>query len=175
MTDSESFKSIDSEQLYEIYFDRIYKFVSHRILHKEDAEDLSAEVFMRLSEKLNSYDSTKGTLDTWVFRITRNMITDYYRKSNVKETCSIYDFANFIKFEKHVEENIEKQEEYEYLEKAVRSLSDKEQEIISMKFGAGLGNKEISELMDIGYSNVTVILHRAIKKIRKRLEEYYGE
>jgi RNA polymerase sigma-70 factor (ECF subfamily) len=68
-------------------------------------------------------------------------------------------------------EAVMRQEELEALRAAVGGLSEREQEIIQLKFGGGLGNQEIAEVMGLRAGHVAVIVYRALRKLRARLEE----
>lgn len=75
--------------------------------------------------------------------------------------------------DKDLHEEVERAEEITYLKKAIEKLNEREKQIISYKFGAELNNKDIAELMNLSQSNVSVIVYRTIKKLRKEMEEYY--
>lgn len=160
---------MDFEYLYNKYFERVYKYVSYRVNNKEDVKDLTAEIFQKIYSSLNKYNSSKP-IEVWIFSIAKNHIVDYYRKNAKRKFLSIEKFTNFFAHDKLVEDNIEKLEEYEYLKLLVSKLPLREREIISYKFGAELSNKDIAEIMGLEATNVGVIIHRTIKKLRVDLE-----
>lgn len=82
---------------------------------------------------------------------------------------------DFFSSEKYVDDDLEKEEESAYLRKAISKLTERERLIIGYKFGAELSNTDIGELMNLTSSNVGVILHRSINKLRKEMESYYGK
>lgn len=63
-----------------------------------------------------------------------------------------------------------RREELERLRQVVSTLSQREQEIIRLKFAGGLGNQEIAQVLRLGAGHVAVILYRALRKLRTRLE-----
>jgi RNA polymerase sigma-70 factor (ECF subfamily) len=63
-----------------------------------------------------------------------------------------------------------RQEELAALREALAALPGRDQEIIRLKFGGGLGNKEIAEIVDLNAGHVAVIVYRALRKLRRQLE-----
>ena len=66
---------INAEQFYLQYHDK----VRGTIQDPHDVEDLVSAVFMKIVQKLDSYDSAKASVSTWVYTITRNTVTDHFR------------------------------------------------------------------------------------------------
>lgn len=67
------------EQMYEKFFPKIYNYVFYQILSKEDTEDIVSTVFMKVARNAQNYDESKATLSTWIYRIAKNTLIDYYR------------------------------------------------------------------------------------------------
>ena len=66
---------INAEQIYLQYHDK----VRGKIQDPHDVEDLVSAMFMKIVQKLDSYDSAKASVSTWVYTITRNTVTDHFR------------------------------------------------------------------------------------------------
>ena len=171
--DNEFSKEKLFDEIYDEFFERVYKFSSYRVNNKEDAHDITSNIFIKIYKNIDTYNEDKSHLAVWIFTIARNTIYDYYRKKNKFKMISIDKFKDFFSSEKYVEDNIEKLEEYDYLRLKVQELEEKEKMLISYKYGAELTNIEIASLMDISVSNVGVINHRAVKKLRSEMEAYY--
>lgn len=168
-------EKLDFDYIYREYFSRVYKFCAYRVNNVDDAEDLTSEIFHKIYKNLNTFKEEKSVLAVWIFTIARNSVTDYYRRKSRHRIVSLDKFRDFFYSEKYVEDNLEKIEEKEYLRRAVSKLPDRERQIIAYKFGAELSNSEIAEIMNTSYENISVILHRSIKKLRIDMEEYYGK
>ncbi len=112
-------------------------------------------------------------MEVWIFTIAGNKVKDYYRFKNRFKLLSTEAFTDFFESEKTTDDNLQRLEEYDYLREKVRELPERQRQILSYKYGAQLSNKDIAELMDISVSNVGVILHRAIKDLKKKMEGYY--
>ncbi|SHH47712.1 RNA polymerase sigma-70 factor, ECF subfamily [Anaerosphaera aminiphila DSM 21120] len=163
----------DFEFIYDNFFDRVFKFVSYRVSNREDSKDVTSEIFQKIYKSIDKFDSNKSKLEVWIFAIARNTVTDYYRSNSKHKVISIDSFKDFFASEKYVEDDLEKKEEYDFLRDELKKLNSNEQLVISYKFGAELSNIDIAELTGMSSSNVAVVLHRSIKKLRSRMEAYY--
>lgn len=68
-----------AEQIYLQYHDKVRAYVRGKIQDLHDVEDLVSAVFMKIVQKLDSYDPDKASVATWVYTITRNTVIDHYR------------------------------------------------------------------------------------------------
>ncbi|MBQ0126065.1 MAG: RNA polymerase sigma factor, partial [Clostridiales bacterium] len=70
---------MQKEQIYRDYHDKIYGYIISKINNVQNTEDLTAEVFVKIYEKLGEYDGSKASLSTWIYTVTRNTLTDWFR------------------------------------------------------------------------------------------------
>ena len=70
---------INAEQIYLQYHDKVRAYVRGKIQDPHDVEDLVSAVFMKIVQKLDSYDPAKASVSTWVYTIARNTVTDHFR------------------------------------------------------------------------------------------------
>lgn len=156
-------------RIYDLLLDRIYRFMYFRVNNEEDAEDLTETVFMKIWEGLKGYKDTGVPFEAWVFRIARNSVTDYYRtrKANIStdEVSEVEDQSDSV--EDIVGANLTKEKVLE----ALKRLLDTYKEIITMKFIEELENEEISQILDKPVDQIRVLQSRAIKALRKVLNE----
>ena len=68
-----------AEQIYLQYHDKVRAYVRGKIQDPHDVEDLVSAVFMKIVQKLDSYDPAKASVSTWVYTITRSAVTDCFR------------------------------------------------------------------------------------------------
>jgi RNA polymerase sigma-70 factor, ECF subfamily len=158
----------DYVELYREYLPRILNYVRLRVDGEDLAQDLTAAVFEQAVAKQHTLRK-RGAFGAWLFRIARNVVAGYYRKRRVTvplDNISPQPVAN-----PSPPEAVMHQEELEGLRAAVGGLSEREQEIIQLKFGGGLGNQEIAAVMGLRAGHVAVIVYRALQKLRARLEE----
>ena len=132
------------------------------------AQDLTAATFERALAGLDQLRSP-GAFGGWLFRIARNELAQYFRRRRAH--VSLEAVANQPDSSPSVETRAERSQELIRLLAAIRTLSEREQEIIGLKFLGGLKNRQIGQAMGLRAGNVAVILYRAIRRLRVLLEE----
>lgn len=162
--------TVEFDQIFETYYKRVYKYICYRINDQTMAEDLCSQVFEKVISKYKTYTPEKSSFEVWLFAIARNIVTDYHRSSKRRFHLSLDAILDMISPNPSLEEEVITKEENEKLFLALRKLSNKERNIISMKYAAGLKNSEIAGLLGISGANVGVVLHRSLKKLHKSLE-----
>lgn len=160
------------EELYEYFFPRVYSFIFARMKDSEAADDVVSVAFEKMLLKLDDYDVAKGAFSTWFFRIASNCMTDYYRKQTRNNEAQWEDFFDPADDRATPEQETLKKEGASELLKALDKLSDREKNIVTLKYFSGLSNKEIAEAEGMTASNVGVILHRSLGKLKGLLEGY---
>ena len=162
--DAEAFGTI-----YDLFVDRIYQHVYYRVRNKDDAEDITQQVFIRAWKAIKNYRITSKPFIAWILKISQNLIKDFYRSRKV---------TNYIdpNFEiSGSDESPEQQAETEYDQKELRRIIYKlpyeQQQVIMMKFLEGYSYTEIAASLEKTEGAIRVIQHRALKKMRTMLEE----
>jgi RNA polymerase sigma factor (sigma-70 family) len=152
--------------LYQQYLPRVYRYISYRIADTHMAEDLTSIVFEKALTKFKSYSSEKASFSTWIFTIARNTLTDHYRAAHRQQTFPLDNPGDGTNLGPSPEEESEREEELRILDSCIAHLSPGEQEIISLKFGAEMNNRQIARMLALTESNVGVIIYRAVRKLR---------
>jgi RNA polymerase sigma-70 factor (ECF subfamily) len=150
--------------LYEKYLDEIYRFSYLGVGDSWEAEDITENVFLKTWEQLPiiySQDSEIDNFRAWLYRIARNLIIDYIRSK--KPVNLDYDIST----EETSPENIFSDNHMsKRLTKAIMQLEPNYRQIIVLRFINQLSHGEAAKIMKLGYSNVRVLQHRALKKLR---------
>lgn len=158
-------------ELYEYYFPLIYNYIYARIGEGDKTDDLTSQVFEKIVTKINSYNPAYGAFSTWIFKIAQNTIIDYYRKNNRITVVYTEGYTDISFDDDPLDEMIILREEKKNLLDCLSKLSDRERNIIALKFWAQLSNLEISEVVKESSNHVAVILYRAIKKLKHLMLE----
>lgn len=160
------------EEAYDTYLPKIYNYVCYRVGDEGTAEDITSEVFERALTRLHTYRADRGAFSTWLFRIAHNMVANHLRdKSRRPETRSLESLPTLALSNPSPEEMIIKAEQLRQVQACMRELSEQQQEVLSLKFGAGLSYKEMGKAMNITPTYVGVLLHRAVHDLREALEK----
>ena len=72
-------QNLDLTSIYEEHYQKVFAYIYSHINNYYDAQDLSEEVFTKINKKLDTFDETKSSLNTWIFNITKNTLIDFYR------------------------------------------------------------------------------------------------
>ncbi|ATW26572.1 RNA polymerase sigma factor [Candidatus Formimonas warabiya] len=157
-------------ELYNSYFSRVYNYVHYRVNDFHDADDLTGQIFAKLFSKLKYYRPEKAPFAAWVFSIARNAVTDYYRSRMRNPSTPLEETADFIDSRPGPEDIAADHEMHRHLRKALASLTQREREIIALKFWSGFTNRDIARFTGISESNTGIILFRAMRRLRQILE-----
>ncbi len=155
-------------ELYREYLPRILNYIRLRVDGEDLAQDLTAAVFERAVAKQHTLRKPQA-FGAWLFRIARNTVAGYYRRR--RPTVPLEWADDQPAGDPSPPEAVMRREELGRLRAALSTLSEREQEIIRLRFGAGLGNREIGAVMRLRPGHVAVIVFRALRKLQARLAE----
>ncbi len=160
---------------YDEFMPKIYRYVFYRVRNQQQAEDITSETFEKAATKYREFDSRKASFSTWIFTIAHNTVIDNYKKIQKMHQKPLEEAAELMSQDPGPEEALENYEEKKRLIECVGMLPEREQEIIRLKFGARLNNRQISKLLGLSESNVGTILGRSIGKLRLNIRENADE
>jgi len=150
-------------EIYEKYVDKIFAFIVHKTFNKELAEDLTQDVFVKILNKISSFDPQKASLQTWCFTIARNTVIDHYR--TFKSESDIDDFWD-LSSDDDVLSTADKKLKLEKISHEMKRLSARDREILTLRFWQDLKFSEIAEICGMTESAAKVAASRAIKKLK---------
>lgn len=156
-------------QLYNHYFERVYRFIYYRVSHREVAEDLTEDVFVKLFKYLPTLKQT-AAFEGWLFQIARNQVIDYYRSK--KHIVAIEEIENTLEYETNIVDIVNLKTEQTLLIKLLKELSADQQLVIKLKFIEDLPNETIAHIIDKPEGTVRVLQHRAIARLKELLDEH---
>ena len=154
--------------LYNTYFERIYRFIFYRVSHKETAEDLTEDVFVKIFKKLRDLEQL-GAFEGWLFQIARNQVIDYYRRK--KQTVPLEEIENTLEYETNIVDIVNLKTEQAVFIKLLKELTPEQQQVIKLKFLEDIDNDIIAEMMNKTEGAIRVIQHRAIAKLKELIDD----
>jgi len=161
---------------YDLYLDSIYRFVFFKVNKAEEAEDITSQVFLKSwdyiqNNSIKDYDTLKSLL----YKIARNLVIDYYRKSKNKSEVSYnLEEGGSIDIEderQNVVKQVSIQMDCDLIEEKLFELKDEYREVITMRYINELSITEISQILDKPKGNVRVLVFRAIKSLKEIIGE----
>ncbi len=157
-------------KLYEHYVTRIYNYIYYRVGNINDAEDLTARVFLRALNHIGNYRNRGLPFSAWLYRIAHNMVANWYRDNSRHKDISLEEplqlVDNSITLPEH---ELIAVEERKILLDIIRKLPTDRQELIILKFVDGLSNAEIGEVIGRTEGAVKSLYHRTLLSIRDEL------
>ncbi len=160
------------EDAFERYYPAIFRYFRYRGADVDTANDLASTTFTRALENLNRFDPHRAKIQTWLFAIARNLSVNHWKAA--KPTIPLDDDLS-LPAETDIEATIMFTQDKEKILLALKSLDERAREIIALKFGGPLTNRQIAELSGLTESNVGVILYRSLLKLRTLLATEYLE
>ena len=151
----------NQDSLYLDYKDKVTAYVRSRIENKYDVEDIVSTVFLKIYQKIDSFDESKASLSTWIYTITRNTVIDYFR-----EIKTHIEFLDEIEADTLSADSLVDDELLEDLAYALETLSERERDLIILHYYKGYTLKRISEMMDMSYINAKLIHTKALSMLR---------
>ncbi len=156
------------EDFYHLELPRIYNFFRYRVGDGPIAEDLTAETFEKAWRKRHRYRRDLASFSTWLFTIARRVAIDHYRQR--RPNISLESISE-VATDETLEDLTQKRSDFNRLSVLLSQLEDRDRELVALRYGAGLTNRAIAGLTGLTESNVGVILHRTLKRLRSEWEE----
>jgi RNA polymerase sigma-70 factor (ECF subfamily) len=141
---------------------RVYSYVAYRIGPGADAEDVTSETYLRALRARATYDASRGTPIAWLLGIARRCLAEAMAARPVPSS-SLPEPSDAGDLEESAVRRL-------VLAAAVATLDEREQEIIALRYGADLSARRIGEVLGLKTNAVEVALHRALNRLRTRLE-----
>ncbi len=152
--------------LYEFYFQKIYNYIYYKTYHKETAEDITSNTFMKAFTKIQNFDLNKGKILAWLYTIAKNDINDFYRKKH--KLLSIDDIWD-IKSEENIEIDAINRENFISLQRYIQDLPEYERDILIMRVWQELQFQEIAVILDKNEGQCKMTFYRMIKKMKEEI------
>ncbi len=155
------------KHIWNEFSSELYKYINSKVKSKYDTEDILQDVFVKIYKNIDKVDEL-SKVKSWIYKITKNTIIDYYRKkkdisvdiNKLKESLDADNGSD------NMNEEISK-----CLEKMIFELPDKYQEAIELYDMKGMKHKDISEKLDVTVSCSKMRIQRAKAKLKKILLE----
>ncbi len=155
--------------IYQALLDAVFGYLFWNLSSREEAEDLTEEVFFRCLLHIRDFDPGKGTFKAWAFRIARNLLVDHARKSSVRRR------ERRTPLEERAgggpEENLVERERYRAVREALSKLPEAQRQVVIMKYFAGMSNAEVAMAMGKSPGAVNALQNRALRKLGEILQE----
>jgi RNA polymerase sigma-70 factor (ECF subfamily) len=171
-TDRLSATGLDPEafiRLYDEFFPRVYNYARYRCGDSAVAEDLTAQAFENALGRLADYDPQRAPFGAWLFAIARNLVSNHLRLESRRTLLPLEACVDQPDRTATPEEHLIRVEAQSELLAALQYLSERERDVLSLKFAAGFTNRRIAEITGLSENNVGVVVYRALHRLRLTL------
>ncbi len=153
------------EKIYEMFIDRIYRYVYYQVKDEMITDDITQEVFTAAWEAISRYEYRGQPFSSWLYRIAYNQTMDFFRVSRRRPGLNKEVRDEIKEPEKILEEKLMQEE----LSQAISQLNPQQRQIITLKFIEGLRNDDIAQITGKSQGAIRVAQMRALTALRRRL------
>jgi len=158
-------------RFYDEHFHRVYNYLFYRTGgDRATAEDLCSDAFRKALEAMDRYSGDKGSERAWICSIAANALRDHLRRKTLRGWLGLDLLADPAGGETP-EAELERDESLARLSAAMAPLGTRERELLALKFGMRLDNREIARQTGLSETNVGTILYRALGRLKAALSK----
>ena len=157
-------RDADWDALYANQLPRVYNYFRYRVGGGPVAEDLTSHTFEKAWVARHRYRRDLASFTTWLMTIARNLATDHFRRR--RDDAPLEAAEHVAAEQAGPDERLSQREDFARLSRLLNELPERDRELISLKYGAGLTNRAIARQVRLSETNVGSILHRAVRKLR---------
>lgn len=159
-------------RLHAWVFPSVYRYCSARTNTREDAEDLTEEVFLAAVQSIANLrtDNFNGVF-AWFLRIAKNKVADHYRRRAKSREMSLSQTSEYRDTTLDPEEQVEASVEREALRTALEELTPEQREVVIYKFVLDYDNRRTAQIMKKSPNAINALQHRALSSLRRLLKE----
>jgi RNA polymerase sigma factor (sigma-70 family) len=163
--------------LFREHYARVYRYVRYRVDDDMTAEDLTAEIFERAYRYRDRYDASRGSFSTWITSIAHNWVNNFLVAQSRRDQNELIpnDDMETTDIATSADVSPEAQaitsERIRRLLLCLDRLSARDRQVIALRFASDMRNKEIAELLGMKEHTVSVVVLRALDKLKACQEE----
>lgn len=166
-------RSLDPQTISEVhnrYYPAVYRFFCYRLGDELAAEDLSAEVFVRLLEALHAGRGPVSNLKGWLMSTASHMANDHYRKHYARTLVELNDGLEADPAQEPL--SLTEMKEHEgQVRASMQKLTNDQRQVLTLRFGSGYSLEETAEIMGKKANAIKALQFRALEALRRGLRE----
>lgn len=158
-----------ANKLYEELFNKVFGFCMNKTSNRATAEDLTQEIFLKLIDRVETFDENRGNFLVWFWQLARNTVTDYYRRKKEVHFSDLEEHQIDKPTDHFLSESLDDKIVIEKIKDFLASISRDEQELFELHFVADLKYKDISKILNKPEASLRVAKSRLKEKIKNNL------
>jgi RNA polymerase sigma-70 factor (ECF subfamily) len=161
-------------QLYELYYDRIFRFCVHRLFNRTTAEDVTSSVFLTVARTMRDFKGrTEQDFRSWIYTIAANQANAYIRKT-VRRKRLMNNVPDRDEEDPGGATGEWSRLDWPMLYAAIQELKPEHQTILTLRFFENMDYDEIGRVMDARPATIRVTLHRTLRRLQEVLQGDLG-
>jgi RNA polymerase sigma-70 factor, ECF subfamily len=166
-------------EVFRLYYKPIFGYIFRRTADFDETADIAAETFLKAFAGIRKFSYKGISIKVWLYRIAINEINQFYRQRQ-KDSLLFerIDFDNKEQFSNYLhqdreelEAELQKHTQFQAILKSLKTLSEKYQEVISLRYFEGKDNKEIADILNINEGTVKSLISRGLIKLREKCNQ----
>jgi RNA polymerase sigma-70 factor, ECF subfamily len=162
-------------KIFDAYYKSIFNYIFHRIADYDISRDIAADTFLKAYLKINTFSWRDVSILTWLYRIATNEINYYYRKNSVtnlsldllgSQASILFEFEDYQTEKQLIEDELKLNDDFVRVQRSLKKLTVKYQEVLSLRFFEKKSLKEISEILDKKEGTIKSLLSRGLDKLK---------
>ena len=160
-------------RLYELYYERIFRFCVYRLFNKETAEDVTSTVFLEVARRIRRFEGrTERDFGNWLYAIAANQANAFIRKSSRRKKL-LENAADSITASTTESTNPSSEPDWPNLYAAILKLKPEHQTIVTLRFFENFSYEQMSQIINIKEATLRVTLHRILDQLRNHLTSVF--
>jgi RNA polymerase sigma-70 factor (ECF subfamily) len=157
-------------QLYDLYYDRIFRFCVHRLFNRDIAEEITSSIFLTVAGSIRNFNGqNEADFRNWLYAIAVNHTNSYIRKTSRRKKL-LAEAAASVGISETDSAGDSAEPDWPMLYKAVLRLKPKHQTIVTLRFFENMDFEQIGQIINARPATVRVTLHRILKQLRNYLQ-----
>lgn len=157
-------------KIYDKYIGKIYRFVFIKVNSEDIAQDLCSETFMKCWEVYKEDENKIENPGAFLYKIARNLVTDYYRSKGRAQIVSPDNFP-IVDPDPGVEQKAFLASDIDQIRVILADLKEDYQHVIIWHYLDDLPIQEVAKMLNKSEQTTRVTLHRALKALKERIRE----
>lgn len=153
--------------VYDTYSPPLYRYLYRRVGNARLAEDLTGQLFLKLIEAIRQGQRWEVSFGGWLYRVAHNLVVDYYRKNGNQRHVELEEWIE--SGASGPDRVAEQRLRFDLIREALDELTEEQAQVILLRFGEGLSNREVAEIMDKSEGAIKALQHRAVGALRRLL------
>lgn len=166
---AKTFDAAALSAIYDRYEGRIRSYIFHRVGDIQVAEDLTAQVFLRMLEAIQNENAWRSSFSGWLYKIAHNLVIDHYRRQARLSHVPLEDAPTILAEDADPAQTTESRLQGERVRRAINQLTEEQAQIVSLRFLEGMSIAEVAEITGKTEGAVKALQYRAIVSLRRLL------